>query len=90
MDIGDSPIFQFVFRNRVGNPANPTLVKAWVREPDGNIVNLVPNNTAVGVYEIAYDVTKEGEHFIRVEGTGAVKAAKEKRFTVTEKKVDHT
>lgn len=85
--VGEELIFRCHYYDRSGNPGDPTTVTGKVLEPDEALHNLVLTPVAVGVYEAPYLITKEGEHWVRITGTGAIKAAIEKKFEVVKQRV---
>lgn len=90
MDVGDQIILRATFRNRAGDLESPIQVNAWVKEPDGtaaDIVNMVEKS--VGVWEGVFTVVVAGEHWWRVEGSGTITTASEKRFEVATQHVPH-
>lgn len=87
MDVGDTPIIQAKFYNRDGIPTDPTVVAGWIRKPNDTVSVLVFTNVDVGVWEAPFLITQEGDHWVRMECTGAVQTASEKKFTVTKKMV---
>ena len=90
-DVGDTITIVLSFFDAAGEPANPTTVGCWVKKPDNTVTaNLDPvNSGAVGIYQVDYAITESGDHWIRTEATGLVKAASEKRLRVEEKRVNH-
>lgn len=87
MDTGDSPIFQARFYDREGIPADPDTVTGWLKEPDATVRDLPFSQVEVGVWEATYTLFREGEHWVRVLGGGAIQTASEKMFMVATRKV---
>lgn len=88
MDVGDQIIFQAQFRNRAGDPIDPSSIQGWVLRPDGvqDTLNFV--SSEVGTWEASYTLAQDGDNFyVRVEASGTVTAAAEKRFRVKPQKV---
>lgn len=80
------------FTNAAGAPADPTTVNllwkvgsggavtTWTRPAAGPDTQIVKD--ATGVYHADIPVVEAGVHYFRWEGTGAVVAAEEGRFSV--------
>jgi hypothetical protein len=86
-DVGDQVVLRGDFKNRVGDPANPTAVTIRVRKPDGDVDVVGNANVGTGAFEGAYDPPSPGEYVYRIAGTGAVKAAGENTFKVRDQQV---
>jgi hypothetical protein len=87
-DVGDNEILQATFRNRMGVLTDPDIVTGDILVPGDatpNPLNFVKKST--GVWEASYLITVEGEHWWRVEATGAVTAAEEHSFIVNKRMV---
>jgi hypothetical protein len=95
-DIGTAYALQAEFSDRYGTPTDPNSVSGWVEEPDGNVVtvNFQPaidedNEIIVGRWEAAYEVTKSGDIWWQVKGTGAIQITGERHFKVRAQHVTH-
>jgi len=85
--INDEVLVRATFRNRAGDLDDPTTVKCGVLEPDDVTTPILLTPVSTGIYEGTYIFTKYGEHWFRVEGTGAVTTAEERKISVTKPKV---
>ena len=87
-DYGDTPLVTATFVDINDAAADPTAVTFKVIKPDNTTTTTThPDaaivNTAVGTWTYQMDtLDAEGSWAVRVEGTGAVAAAGEKRFIV--------
>ena len=90
MDIGDQAILQAIFKDREGVLTDPTTVAFYVMKP-GDAAGTVVSGAKVsdGIWEALYTITASGLHWWRVEGTGAVTAAEERSFEVSDRRVPH-
>jgi len=87
-DVGDLVRVALAFTDALGAAADPTTVQGRFRDPSGAITTyvfgtgseLVKDST--GNYHFELSTTASGEWRYRGEGTGAVQAAAENRFTV--------
>jgi hypothetical protein len=86
-DVGDSVKLTAAFTNDAGAPADPDGIDAIVRTP-GEVSTVYTaadfTHPTVGAYELTVIATEAGEWTWRVAGTGAVTAASEGHFYVTE------
>lgn len=70
-----------------GDPSDTTVIESLVEEPDG-VTHLVTFTKKVtGVYTGTFVCKKAGDHWIRVETSGGIQTAIEKKFNVAEQKV---
>lgn len=72
---------------RDGVPIDPTVVRCYVRDPDGSLLELVyPSvdlvRVAVGTYEAYITAVHAGTYGIRFTGAGTVEAVREERVSV--------
>ena len=76
------------FTNDAGSPADPTTVRGRFRDPSGAVTTYLHGTNpalakdSVGNYHFDVDPDDDGEWRYRGEGTGAVRAAAEGRFSV--------
>lgn len=81
--VGGSKRLTFTFTDVNGDPADPSSIALTIREPDGIEVAKTDadmTNPATGTWIYDHEVTKEGRHFIHVDGDGAVDAADQPEF----------
>lgn len=82
-DVGDAIISTVTFRAEDGTPANPSVVTATVRAPDGTVTPRADFTTpAVGVRKLTVVGTAPGVWVVRWVGTGTVAATIEQVFGV--------
>lgn len=85
-DIGQRIQIFADFVDDAGDAADPTTVVLQIIDPEGGLSSLAMANPAVGSYTYDLDVPKSalsaGTWLLRVEGSGAVVAAEERRFEV--------
>ena len=87
-DIGDRVRVSLAFTDDSANPADPTTVRGRFRDPSGVVTTYVYGTDSelakdsVGNYHFDVDPDSDGEWRYRGEGTGAVRAAAEGRFSV--------
>jgi hypothetical protein len=82
-DIGDGVRLTGTFTDIAGAAADPTAVTFRMKEPDDTVTvyvyltdgELVKDST--GVYHVDWTLLQDGDHYWRMEGTGAVIAAAE-------------
>lgn len=87
-DIGSEIVLQAQLRNRAGVLTDPDTVRGWVKAPStptGTIVAFT--RKSVGLFEAVYTPSEPGEHWWRIETTGPVKTAEERKFVVEEQHV---
>lgn len=88
-EIGDEVTLTIRFRSRTKVPVDPTTVTLKVRDPDGEETEYVYEASAIertstGAYSFALEPTKSGVWSYRWKGSGNVKVAREKAFSVKE------
>lgn len=87
-DIGDQAVTRAAFTTSAGAAVDPTLVRVFLRLPDGTESILTYGvdgaviKDSVGNYHYDWSLTVEGSHCYRWVGTGAAVAAGEKTFRV--------
>lgn len=85
--IGEELTFRVSLYDKTGVLGDPTTVVGAVLLPNGKIPALTFAKKSVGVYESTYVTEVKGDHWLRIETTGPIKTAVEKKFEVTEQKV---
>ncbi len=81
-NIGDKQRFNANFKDEAGNPKNPTITTATLREPDGVISNPTVTNDGIGLFHVDISFTKTGRHHLEIIGSGVVVSAEETEFYV--------
>lgn len=82
-DIGDRKRFSITFTDITAAPADPTIVTAFITEPDGVVTayvyltdaELVKDST--GVYHVDWTFAKAGRHKIKLSGEGSLVSAEQ-------------
>jgi len=88
MRIGQSLVSQATFVTKEGELTDPTVVKASVKLPNGDIEEFVYNTdpeltrVSLGVYELPVHTNLVGRYTLRWEGSGLLTAVKETRWRV--------
>ena len=85
--INEKLTFRFRLYDLDGLPANTTTVVAEVIDPKGKPTPVVLLNQGTGIYVGTFVCEKEGEHWVRVETSGGIETAIQKKFNVAERKV---
>lgn len=80
-DLGDDVILTGTF-TVAGVPTDPTTATCKVAQPDASEVTVALAKLSTGVYEGTFTPTQTGEHWYRISGTGAAKAAGEDVFSI--------
>lgn len=88
-DKGDLVRCTATFTNAAGAAVDPTTIVFRFKRPDGVVVSYthgvddeLVKEEETGIYHVDVDPAVHGEWDYRFEGTGAVKAAGELRFTI--------
>jgi hypothetical protein len=85
--IGNMVRLSAVFKDAADVAADPTTVSLVIKLRDGASETVTPTKDSVGNYHHDYTPASEGAYFYRFAGTGAVTAATEGSFTVSESSV---
>lgn len=81
--VGTTKRLSFTFRDVAEALADPTSIALTIREPDGNEISKTDADMvhpSTGLYTYDHPVTKEGRHFVYVDGDGALDAAAQPEF----------
>lgn len=62
-------------------------VRGRVIDPKGVTTDVIFTRVSTGLYSGTYVCMREGDHWIRVEATGTIRAAVEKKFNVAKSEV---
>jgi hypothetical protein len=90
-DIGDLIRLTGSFTDLDGNASDPTTITLSIKEPNGDVVNLVYGQDvfvvkqSTGIYYMDFAPAMEGLHYYRFAGTGTVTAAEEMNFYVNKR-----
>lgn len=85
-EIGDRVVLTCTFKVD-GVLTSPGAVTAYVKDPAGDVSELVTAEDSEGIWSTSYDPTAEGVHRVRFEGTTPAMAAHEIFFTVRTQEV---
>lgn len=86
--LGATIRLQGAFSDLTSTPADPTGVSLLIKAPDGTITTLVYLTDSslvrddVGIYHVDFTANQDGCYCYRWEGSGAVSAVDERKFTV--------
>ena len=80
--VGQSIQLSVTFKDAAGVPFDPQEVKAWIRLPDLDVVELTEfvERTNTGVYIAVYTPLQNGLYEYRFEGDGVTDSAGETNF----------
>lgn len=86
-DIGDRVYLNADFTDIDGAPIEPTDVECKVRRPDKTVETLTAIPQSAGRYTAEYDPTEPGRYDYSFKGSGNVRVAGERFFTVKRPRV---
>lgn len=81
--VGDEIFFRVQLLNKDGLPGDPQTIQGWIKKPDGTVVPVlwdIDHIIGSGIYETSWIINQEGEHWLRIETTGDIHTAIEKKF----------
>jgi hypothetical protein len=71
-------------RDKNGLPGDPQTIRGWIKEPGTSppteILWDIDHIVGSGIYETSWIIAKEGEHWLRIQTTGEIHTAIEKKF----------